>query len=261
MMAAARARGDEDEHGRQRGDSRTVNDGGAAGHQQQQYMRQHYDAAHYPSYNQQHQRREYDDPARPSHQQPQQYRQYDNVYPADNNYSKEQIDMQEVSNSNYPPPSQQYLNPVLPPPHGSAYSGSGAAGSGAPNNATTRTATLQAQAQRSNTGGPAYAPAPVATASMADLRDSMTNSSTASHGAIVPITAPGKKPKRVYETAFGPFSWSDLVKRKYWKYYAILIVIGIAVLLAVIFHDDIIRWMEPIAEKIRDIPGGWAIWV
>lgn len=141
--------------------------------------------------------------------------------------------MREVSHY---PPAQLYNNPAV---HGH-YSGGG----------------VRSQPQNSAGlgNGPAYAPAPVATASMADLRDSITNSTT-SDGR------PAKKPKRVYETAFGPFSWGDLVKRKFWKYYAILIVIGIAVLLAVIFHDDIIKWMQPVAEKIRDIPGGWAIFV
>lgn len=161
--------------------------------------------------------------------------------------------MQEVSR--YPPSQQQqYLNPALAlPPHG--YSGSSGA-------APIPTRSLRTAVQGGN-NGPAYAPAPVATASMADLRDSMTNSTLSDGGAGGANTAivSGKKPKRVYETAFGPFSWSDLVKRKYWKYYAMLIIIGVVVLLAVIFHDDIIKWMQPIAEKIRDIPGGWAIWV
>lgn len=219
--------------------------------QQQQYM-QHYDAPgpeergpsqRQPYQQQRQQRRELDDNARHSHyqQQPQHQSSYDNTYP--DNYSKEQTDMQEVSR--YPPSQQQYLN-TASLPHG--YSGSGNG-----NNASR----VAAQGK-----GPAYAPAPVATASMADLRDSITNSTISADGGGPGATIlPGKKPKRVYETAFGPFSWSDLLKRKYWKYYALLIVIGVAVLLAVIFHDDIIKWMQPIAEKIRDIKGGWAIWV
>lgn len=171
---------------------------------------------------QQHQRQEHD-------------RRYDTAHRDD--YAKGQVDMREVSR--YPPvQQQQYGHPAA---HG-YYGGGDNDGRLQPQNART-------------SSGPAYAPAPVATASMADLRDSLTASTTTSDGK------PAKKPKRVYETAFGHFSWSDLLKRKYWKYYAILLVIGILVLLAVIFHDDIITWMQPVAEKIRDIPGGWAIWV
>lgn len=43
---------------------------------------------------------------------------------------------------------------------------------------------------------------------------------------------------RVYQTAFGPFSWRDLLKRKFWKYYAGLAILSVAVALAVIFHDE-----------------------
>lgn len=187
--------------------------------------------------------REFEHAQRPQHNQQQHPRtRYDSTLPDD--YSKEHIDMQEVSHY---PPSQQYLGPHP----AQDYSASGARSQPAP---AFSNAPQRGIAARSGSG-PAYAPAPVATASMADLRDSISNSTTNSDGS------PAKKPKRVYNTAFGPFSWSDLGKRKYWKYYAGLAILSILVLLAVIFHDDIITWMKPVAEKIRDLPGGWAIFV
>lgn len=215
--------------------------------QQQPYMRQ-YDAPRNERYPHQQERRPYDDrdtnspvnARREQHQQRQEHRhdtRYDDAHR--DSYSKEQIEMREVSQY---PPAQQYLNPA---PHGH-YTG------GVRSQPPQKTSSMSRSGQGN---GPAYAPAPVATASMADLRDSMTNSTITSDGL------PAKKPKRVYETAFGSFSWGDLLKRKYWKYYAGLIIIGILVLLAVIFHDDIIKWMRPVAEKIRDIPGGFMIFV
>lgn len=228
---------------------------------QQPQMMQQYDAPRQHTYSSQQQdRTQYDGRespvnARRQQQQQQQYqmqqqyqrqehdRRYDTAV-QEQDYRKEQVEMREVGH--YPPvqqqQQQQYGNPATA--HGHYMSNSGGEYGGR----------LQPQ-HVGPSKGPAYAPAPVATASMADLRDSLTASTTTSDGR------PAKKPKRVYETAFGQFSWSDLLKRKYWKYYAILIIIGVAVLLAVIFHDDIIKWMQPVAEKIRDIPGGWAIWV
>ena len=72
---------------------------------------------------------------------------------------------------------------------------------------------------------------------------------------------PRKKQRRVYKTALGDFSWRDLVKRKFWKYYALLLVLSVLVALATIYHDDIIKWLQPVSERIRDIPAGWTIWV
>jgi uncharacterized membrane protein YdjX (TVP38/TMEM64 family) len=39
------------------------------------------------------------------------------------------------------------------------------------------------------------------------------------------------------------------------------VVILVLVALMTIYHDPIIKWFEPIAEKIRDIPAGWTIFV
>jgi hypothetical protein len=150
------------------------------------------------------------------------------------NYSRNQVEMQE--RGSYPPPVQ-YLNTAAL-----------ASGSGSGNNHR-----VQPSQRTAANSGPAYSPAPLATASMADLSNSLTSSTD--------TTLAAKKQRRVYNTAFGPFSWADLLKRKYWKYYAGLAILSILVLLAVIFHDDIIKWMQPWAEKIRDIKGGWAIWV
>lgn len=69
------------------------------------------------------------------------------------------------------------------------------------------------------------------------------------------------KKQRVFKTALGDFSPKDLLKRKYWKYYAILILLSVVVALATIYHDDIIRWLQPLSEKVRDLPAGWTIWV
>lgn len=49
----------------------------------------------------------------------------------------------------------------------------------------------------------------------------------------------------MYETAFGPFSWRDLLKKKFWKYYAMLIVLSVVVALAVIFHDECVLPINP----------------
>lgn len=28
-----------------------------------------------------------------------------------------------------------------------------------------------------------------------------------------------------------------------------------------IYHDDMIKWLQPFSEKVRDIPFGWTIFV
>lgn len=76
-----------------------------------------------------------------------------------------------------------------------------------------------------------------------------------------PPSKRAKKEPKTYHTAFGDFQWRDLLKRKWWKYYFILVLISVLIALATIYHDDIIRWLEPISEKIRDIPAGWTIFV
>lgn len=54
----------------------------------------------------------------------------------------------------------------------------------------------------------------------------------------------------MYETAFGPFSWRDLLKRKFWKYYIGLALLSVLVALAVIFHDE---WVASFSAHISHI--------
>ena len=66
---------------------------------------------------------------------------------------------------------------------------------------------------------------------------------------------------RVFKTAFGDFMWKDLWKRSMWKYWiGALLLIG-ALVAASHYHDDFIKWFEPHAKTIRDIPAGFMIWV
>ena len=66
---------------------------------------------------------------------------------------------------------------------------------------------------------------------------------------------------RVYETAFGPFMWRDLRKRRFWKYYVGIITLGVLIGCLAHWHDAIIQWFQPVAIKIRDLTAGWLIFV
>lgn len=71
----------------------------------------------------------------------------------------------------------------------------------------------------------------------------------------------GKKEPRVFHSAFGDFTLHDLIKPKFWKYYIGFLLLVALVVVASHYHDKIVRWFEPIATKIRDLPGGWLIFV
>ncbi|WVF68719.1 hypothetical protein IAT40_003491 [Kwoniella sp. CBS 6097] len=54
-------------------------------------------------------------------------------------------------------------------------------------------------------------------------------------------------------------SWRFWFRKEWWYWYIIIIVAAVLVALMTIFHDDIVKWMQPFANWMKDLPGGWAI--
>ncbi|OCF43524.1 hypothetical protein I317_02674 [Kwoniella heveanensis CBS 569] len=54
-------------------------------------------------------------------------------------------------------------------------------------------------------------------------------------------------------------TWRFWFRKEWWYWYIIIVVAAVLVALMTIFHDDIVKWMQPFANWMKDLPGGWAI--
>ncbi|WVR06637.1 hypothetical protein IAU60_003669 [Kwoniella sp. DSM 27419] len=54
-------------------------------------------------------------------------------------------------------------------------------------------------------------------------------------------------------------SWRFWIRKEWWYWYIIAVVAAVLVALMTIFHDDIVKWMQPFANWMKALPGGWAI--
>ncbi|WVQ96249.1 hypothetical protein IAU59_003353 [Kwoniella sp. CBS 9459] len=54
-------------------------------------------------------------------------------------------------------------------------------------------------------------------------------------------------------------TWRFWFRKEWWYWYIIVVVAAVLVALMTIYHDDIVNWMQPFANWMKDLPGGWAI--
>ncbi|WOO83356.1 Golgi apparatus membrane protein TVP38 [Vanrija pseudolonga] len=63
----------------------------------------------------------------------------------------------------------------------------------------------------------------------------------------------------------GMFNWKELrswrfwFRKEWWYWYLAFIVISVLVILMVLYHDQIVHWLMPAANWMKNLPGGWAI--
>lgn len=64
------------------------------------------------------------------------------------------------------------------------------------------------------------------------------------------------------ETDYQPVNWKRVfLSKKYLPVWIVLILIGILTAVITIKHDQVVDVLRPFAEKVRDIPAGWLIFV
>ncbi|WWC62935.1 uncharacterized protein I303_105533 [Kwoniella dejecticola CBS 10117] len=54
-------------------------------------------------------------------------------------------------------------------------------------------------------------------------------------------------------------AWRFWIRKEWWYWYIIAIVGAVLVILMSLYHDEIVDWMTPFANWMKDLPGGWAI--
>ncbi|KAK6907837.1 hypothetical protein I203_101838 [Kwoniella mangroviensis CBS 8507] len=105
------------------------------------------------------------------------------------------------------------------------------------------------------------------------LTRSASESST--HPALAPTGGAGKeypegwtKEDEDAEREFlkkGMFDWKKLtgwrfwIRKEWWYWYIILVIAAVLVILMSLYHDQIVDWMTPFANWIKDLPAGWTI--
>lgn len=64
------------------------------------------------------------------------------------------------------------------------------------------------------------------------------------------------------DTDYKPVNWKKVIfTPKYLVLWIILILVGIATAVISLKHDQVVEALKPFAEKVRDIPAGWLIFV
>ncbi|WRT68099.1 uncharacterized protein IL334_005074 [Kwoniella shivajii] len=53
--------------------------------------------------------------------------------------------------------------------------------------------------------------------------------------------------------------WRFWIRKEWWYWYIIAILCAVLVILMSLYHDEIVKWMTPFANWMKDLPGGWAI--
>ncbi|ORY31839.1 snare associated Golgi protein-domain-containing protein [Naematelia encephala] len=54
-------------------------------------------------------------------------------------------------------------------------------------------------------------------------------------------------------------SWKFWIRKEWWGYYLALVLIAVLVTLMTIYHDQIVTWLKPAADWMKDLPGGFMI--
>ncbi|ORX37080.1 hypothetical protein BD324DRAFT_656291 [Kockovaella imperatae] len=63
----------------------------------------------------------------------------------------------------------------------------------------------------------------------------------------------------------GLFDWNELkrwrfwIRKEWWFYYLLCILLAVLVALMAIYHDEIVEWLRPVANWMKDLPAGWVI--
>ncbi|KAK6362618.1 Tlg2-vesicle protein [Orbilia blumenaviensis] len=72
-----------------------------------------------------------------------------------------------------------------------------------------------------------------------------------------------KKTKKVRPPivpAYEPFNWKKFfTKKRYIPWWILLIVIIVITVLTTVYHEEIVKWLTPVSEKIRSLSWGWII--
>lgn len=64
------------------------------------------------------------------------------------------------------------------------------------------------------------------------------------------------------DTDYQPFDWRRVfLSKKYLPMWIVLLIIGVLTALITLKHDAVVEVLRPFAEKVRDIPAGWLIFV
>lgn len=64
------------------------------------------------------------------------------------------------------------------------------------------------------------------------------------------------------ETNYQPVNWKRvLFSKKYLPIWIVLIIVGLLTAVITLKHDQVVEALRPFAEKVRDIPAGWLIFV
>ncbi|WVQ84285.1 hypothetical protein IAT38_006437 [Cryptococcus sp. DSM 104549] len=54
-------------------------------------------------------------------------------------------------------------------------------------------------------------------------------------------------------------SWRFWIRKEWWFYYILLVVGCVLVILMSLYHDDIVKWLKPVATWMQNLPAGWTI--
>ncbi|KAK1753709.1 snare associated Golgi protein-domain-containing protein [Echria macrotheca] len=77
---------------------------------------------------------------------------------------------------------------------------------------------------------------------------------------MAPPTRNGPDPTRDVETEYQPVNWKRLfLAPKYLVWWIIGIIVLVLTILITIHHDQVVAYLRPFSEKVRDLPAGWII--
>lgn len=82
------------------------------------------------------------------------------------------------------------------------------------------------------------------------------------HAAAPPDGAQPLDDHLAQDTDYQPVNWKRvLFTPKYLVLWIVLIIIGVLTAIISLKHDQVVEALRPFAEKVRDIPAGWLIFV
>ncbi|KAG8960362.1 Tlg2-vesicle protein [Tulasnella sp. 419] len=82
---------------------------------------------------------------------------------------------------------------------------------------------------------------------------------------IPPPRTPSPTPSDIEELQKGALDWKKLArwdtwaKKEYIKWYIALVIFGVIIGLITLYHKQLVEWLRPAAEWMKDFPAGWVI--
>lgn len=94
------------------------------------------------------------------------------------------------------------------------------------------------------------------------IPSNQSSTTYSNHDAYVKNERPFDDDPNELETDYQPVNWKRvLFSKKYLPVWIVLIIVGLLTAVITLKHDQVVEALRPFAEKVRDIPAGWLIFV